>query len=157
MKGYFALHGPRRRLSPLAVIGRLVFDSYRQPQPAGIRSAEVGARQMVFQAKSFFVDLRVEGAQDAAHVSMTGQILDQSRRRLPLENVPVSLCDDWKEVLSTTTNQFGEFHLDGVSRVEGSAHLSIGPDAKSSIIIPLRIWDEDRERPEKRDQDGKRS
>src|SRR2546425_771354 len=65
--------GKRRRWTNVA---RLVFDTIRQPQLAGIRSSGLSPRQLLFKSGNLLVDLRVELQTKSNHFSVAGQVLD---------------------------------------------------------------------------------
>jgi hypothetical protein len=80
----FAVAGPRAE-SVGAKLAKLVFDSFLQPLPAGVRSTAQLCQQALFEAENILVDVRVE--REGEHVMLTGQVSDRhpvrtSRSRL---------------------------------------------------------------------------
>jgi hypothetical protein len=66
-----------RRLGGLADAAEasLVFDTFKQLLPAGVRSAAAAPRQMVYEAEGLTVDLRFDVQPRAKKVHLTGQVL----------------------------------------------------------------------------------
>lgn len=89
----------------------LVFDSFGQPEPAGIRRAGRSSRQTVFQADDVSIDLRQQVQPNAHLVRLTGQVLSSHAREAPLAGVRVSLVGGRDVLAEDTTNAFGEFEM----------------------------------------------
>ncbi len=90
-----------------AQIARLVFDSFRQPLPEGIRTVGLRARQLLYQAGRFSVDLRLDTGPDGAF--LVGQVMDSTRPDQRVADVPVTLFRSGIRVSKTVTNMLGEF------------------------------------------------
>ena len=123
-----------------APVGRsllsLVFDSFSQPMPAGIRSGSPMARQLVYEADGLTIDLRIDKHANSKALSIVGQVLDARTLRLAPEAVPVALLNRQGEALQrTSTSNFGEFHLEVTAEAE--MQLAIEVDAGRLIRIPL--------------------
>src|SRR3989442_1049638 len=58
-KAISALQRPERS-SVLRLVARLVYDSFREPLPAGLRAADRVSRHALYEAGNFSVDLRLE-------------------------------------------------------------------------------------------------
>ncbi|PYV09407.1 MAG: hypothetical protein DMG23_10970 [Acidobacteria bacterium] len=127
------LEAPRKAL-PLGVqIAKLVFDSFRQPLPEGIRNVGPRARQLLYQAGNFSVDLRLDPGPDPA--SLVGQLMDSTRPDPGIANVPVTLFRSGSRVSKTVTNRLGEFLFE----FEDLKHLRlwIETDEEHPIIIDV--------------------
>lgn len=109
----------------------LVFDTVLQPALAGVRSAAVAARQMVYEAEGFTVDLRFDRKPHSNTVYLIGQILDSARTGILMGTLPVTLCTD-RDVLIAEgrTNDLGEFHLE----FEAQDHLRLSIWTRSKLI-----------------------
>jgi hypothetical protein len=77
LKGDFALRRPKRLLERVAEQAALVFDSFRQPQPMGVRGAGPTPRQLLYKAGRYMIRLRLEPAADAERLSIVGQLVDE--------------------------------------------------------------------------------
>ncbi|HKC13865.1 MAG TPA: response regulator transcription factor [Vicinamibacteria bacterium] len=89
----------------------LVFDSFRQPLPAGVRGVGPLARRLVYKAGRYRVMLQLEPAADSDRLSLVGQILDEGFPEKPLQDLAVLVSSGRKTVDRTLTNRFGEFLL----------------------------------------------
>jgi hypothetical protein len=89
----------------------LVFDSFRQPQLAGVRAAGTTARELLYKAGHYMIKLQVETAA-ADRVSIVGQILDERDPEGGLRDIVVRALKGSKTLDRTLTNRLGEFHLE---------------------------------------------
>jgi hypothetical protein len=112
VRGEFALRRPKRLLQKWADRAALVFDSFRAPQPAGVRSAGRGPRQLLYKAGRYTIRLRLEAAADTDRVSIVGQILDAQEPPSALQDIAVLALKGSKTLDRTLTNQLGEFVLE---------------------------------------------
>jgi hypothetical protein len=92
------------------LIGRLVYDSFREPLPAGMRSGVRLARHALYEAGDVFVDLQMEQA-PAGPVTLVGQISDREAARTETPSRPVLLTSGRALVTSALCNRLGEFEL----------------------------------------------
>src|SRR6266508_2347320 len=67
LKGDFALRRPKGLLERVAA---RVVDSFRQPQPAGVRTAGAAPRQLLYKAGRYSIRLRLEPGADAERLSI---------------------------------------------------------------------------------------
>ena len=100
---------PTRRTEH-TVIGRLVYDSFREPLPAGMRSGGLLARHALYEAGDVFVDLQLEQA-PAGLVTLVGQISDREMPPTETPSRPVLLTSGRALVTSALCNPLGEFEL----------------------------------------------
>jgi hypothetical protein len=118
-------------------LARLVFDSGLQPATPGVRSASAEARQLLYRAGEFSVDLQV-AAIDQARSGLTGQILREGE--LEFESVgglALTLAQEGGTVHSTVTNNRGEFSIASVE--SGSYDLGIKGSELDITIVGLSI------------------
>src|SRR5689334_4186131 len=59
-------------------VARIVFDSFLQPLPAGVRSRANMCRQAMFEAGDVLVDVRLQNNEDGK-ILITGQVADKAR------------------------------------------------------------------------------
>jgi hypothetical protein len=133
-KAYYAFNRPQEGLSGVARIAKLIFDSFRQPLAAGVRTASVSARQLLYKVQDIQVDIRLEP--EARRSSMVGQVLDSSRPDPAVKGAAVILLRGGQDVARTATNDFGEFQLEFDS--EELLQLSIKVGEQGTVLIPLR-------------------
>ena len=93
------------------VLARLVFDSFRQPQLAGVRAQQRVSRQALYEAGDFCVDLRLESESEGARVSLVGQIANRKDPEMRIANVPVLLLSGRQVAGHAVSNEFGEFQM----------------------------------------------
>lgn len=118
------------------VLASLVFDTLAQPALAGVRSAGVAARQMVYEADGLAVDLRFDHPPSAKRILLTGQVLDRQVPRAPLDDAAVIVWTDRGLALAETkANAFGEFNLE--LEPQNNLRLSIQVVGRALIRIPL--------------------
>jgi hypothetical protein len=139
VKGSFAISGRRRHKHSRGFLAEVLFDSSRDPLPAGVRSAASTARQLLFGAGDLKIDLRIEPKEDSENVSVIGQILNSAE---PGENyvaASIALLKAGKVVSVANTNRFGEFQLECglASRLELRIRLSTGKETSISLVDPV--------------------
>lgn len=134
-KGMYLLHGFRRPHSKKATLAELLFDSFRAPLAAGVRSATAANRQLLFGAGGYRVDVRIEPQEDSNRASLAGQLLNASNPNERLASAPVVLSRGGKVVARCLTNQFGEFHLQ--CGLESKYQLRVELPGKTELVIPL--------------------
>lgn len=123
---------------------RLVYDSDLQPAAVGLRGA-VAARQFLYEADDYVIDLRLEPQRELGRISLVGQVLNRDRAghngqavlmtNCAARGILVRLLKGVLPVANTATNDFGEFQLE----FEASNDLSvvIGMDEEKVIVLPL--------------------
>jgi hypothetical protein len=131
IKSHFAPQ-PAQTIAPEVAL--LAFDSLHRPAPAGVRTVGACARQLLYKAGPFLIDLRVDPA-PLGGVCVVGQVFDSARSQQGITDAPVHLLSGENKKASTTTNQFGEFHLE----IEDckSLQLQVGINSKKQILVPL--------------------
>jgi hypothetical protein len=112
LRGEFALRRPPRLLQKWGGRAALVFDSFRAPQLAGVRSAGRGPRQLLYKAGRYTIRVRLEPAADAERLSIVGQILDAQDPPSALQDIAVLALKGSRTLDRTLTNHLGEFVLE---------------------------------------------
>ena len=112
LKGDFALRRPKGLLERVAEQAALVFDSFRQPQPAGVRTAGAAPRQLLYKAGRYSIRLRLEPGTDAERLSIVGQLVDEQHSPAAVQDIAVIALKGTKTVDRTLTNHLGEFVLE---------------------------------------------
>jgi hypothetical protein len=121
------------KTSKVLRVAKLVFDSFEQPAPVGIRYVGSVPRQLLFRAGKVDVDVRIESGDD--RVSLAGQVLSESERFF--ENTPVRLESHGVVRYKTQTNPVGEFLFDEVP--QDTYHLSVDlPDGQVTLFCVHR-------------------
>lgn len=127
-----------RRVEPLRhrLVARLVFDSLRQPLPAGVRASNSVTRHVLYRTGDFFIDLRLDAEQGARRVSIVGQVSPREpSRRTALETVSVLLTDRRSVLTQAPVNKFGEFHFDYETHAQLRLRILFGE--QTGLDVPL--------------------
>ena len=114
----------------------VLFDSFLQPEVAGARSRATGARQMLYRADSFQIDLQIEPKPGSNHMVVTGQLMDVSTPEIVSRGVQIKLSNFRENVIHTVTNEFGEFCCEMDN--SGDLELSVLGRTGKPISISLR-------------------
>jgi hypothetical protein len=127
-----------RRVEPLThrVKPRLIFDSLRQPLPAGVRATNSVTRHVLYRADDFFIDLRIDREHGARRVSIVGQVAPRTETpATPLDAVSVLLIDRRSVVARPSVNAFGEFHFDYEAHAQMRLRIVFGE--QTGLDVPL--------------------
>jgi hypothetical protein len=138
--GTFAISGTRPHGGVFRQIAQLVFDSFREPVLAGVRSGHNPSRRLMFRAGEVMIDLSMEAASRRSHVLLVGQVLDNSASGIGIGEVPVLLLNGRDTLAKTHTNLFGEFQLECTENK--NLQISVGVTQNKDVFIPLdeSIW-----------------
>jgi hypothetical protein len=136
-RAIFALNKPQEVQLKPGILAKLVFDSFREPAAAGVRSGRQLARQTMYEAGDYTIDLRFEPDLDPAQVVMVGQIANRVVPELPPRSVPIVLRGGGKELGRAVTNQFGEFQV--VYRPKMPLRLLVSVLRGSSDHVEIRV------------------
>lgn len=121
----FSLRQPERVQILPRVLARLVFDSFGELQPVGVRSLERVSRQAMYRAGDYYVDLRMESEPGTHRVSLVGQIAGSKEGPRSFGNVPVVLAAGKDILAHSVSNEFGEFQM------------SYEPGRRLRLYVPL--------------------
>jgi hypothetical protein len=90
----------------------LVFDSFRQPLPAGVRATGTLPRYLLYKAGRYAIRVQVDPADASRSGTIMGQILDEQEPTRALRDIAVRAMQGARTLDRTLTNQLGEFHLE---------------------------------------------
>jgi hypothetical protein len=113
----------------------LLFDSFRGPILAGVRSAGSGSRQLLYGAANYRIDVRFEPQIDSEKIVLIGQVLNSTDPEDRLDQMPVALLKGRKVVAESVTGQFGEFQIE--CDMEGALRLKVRLPSTREISLPL--------------------
>lgn len=99
-----------------ALLAYLTFDSAAGLYPAGARGERPAARQLMYQAGDYCLDLRVDRERNSMRVILVGQVVNEKHPLLQLARLPIFVMSGKKIVSETASNEFGEFTLDFLPR-----------------------------------------
>ena len=127
-----------RQAGKSASVIEVLFDSFLQPALQGARaSSDSGARQMLYRAEPYQIDLHVEAKPGANRIVVIGQLLDLRNPEAPGSGgVPIMISNLRGNVVHTVTNEFGEFREE--IQPSGDLELQITGENDKAVIISLR-------------------
>ncbi len=100
---------------------RLVFDSFREPLPAGIRSQRKITRHSIYHAADYQIQLRQEHERGGSQVNLIGQISNEKKPGGRMSRLEILLLSGKEIIARAISNQFGEF----IMAHEPKAHLRL--------------------------------
>jgi hypothetical protein len=109
-KAISAMQRPRSSVARL--LGRLIYDSFSEPLPAGMRAEDRVSRHTLYEAGEFFVDLRLEQEKGSPFVTLVGQLTNRTNPESSLPGAPVLLMAQKDIIAHAVYNRFGEFQMD---------------------------------------------
>lgn len=137
VKAAFAMQKMRKQSFSQKGAVELLFDSFLQPLVEGARSAGMGARQMLYKADPYQIDLHIEPLSNGNRVKITGQVLDVSSPEMIGRDMSITISNRRGNIVRTATNEFGEFH----GEVENTGDLEVILPAPSGRPITLSLRD----------------
>jgi hypothetical protein len=113
----------------------LLFDSFRSPLLAGMRSSGSAARQLLYGANDYRIDVRIEPQTDSEKVVLVGQVLNSADPDERLSQVPVALLKGRRVLAESVTSPFGEFQME--CALDGGFRLMVTLPGKREVSLPL--------------------
>ena len=111
-KAIYVLQQPETVQILAGLRSKLVFDSFCEPLPAGVRSQHRISRQSLYEAGDYSLDIRQEHERGSSQVTLVGQIANRKDPERPVTAVPVYLLAGKSVVARAVSNQFGEFQME---------------------------------------------
>jgi hypothetical protein len=112
VKAAFANRAAGRLQHEYPEVASLLFDSFRGPQLAGVRSSASASQQLLYGAGDYRIDVRIEPQMDSDRVVLIGQVLNSADPDELLSSRPVSLLKGRKILAESVTSEFGEFQIE---------------------------------------------
>ena len=114
----------------------LVFDTFAQPAPAGVRSTAGEHRHLLYDAPPFAISLHIDTRIEPEQLRLDGQIVEEGRTDgwPPEARVAVNTADG--QLCSVEINELGEFRCQFARRDEFS--LAVTPREGELIVISLK-------------------
>ena len=140
-KALYLPHQREKKLPVAEAVAQLLFDSFQQPLLAGVRGAGASVRQLLYGNGDFRVDLRMDPIPRSKRVSIVGQILNTAKLTEYMSNLGVVIQRGKNVLAQSTTNEFGEFHLE----LDAAKDLQLTIDVKENrpLVLPLPLEAED--------------
>jgi hypothetical protein len=117
-------------------LANLVFDSFAQPLPAGVRSGALRVWQVIYEAEGLTVDLHFGRRAEAKAMHIVGQVFDKKAVQALQDKATVELSTEHEQLIATApVTGMGEFHLE----FEAKDHLwlSVKSVGRNTVRIPL--------------------
>ena len=133
----FANKGSRAAAAAQAKSGivSVLFDSFRSPLLAGVRSAGSASQQVLYGAGTYRIDVRIEPQMDSDKVILVGQVLNSADPDERLADVSVTLSKGRKVLAESTTSQFGEFQIE--CQLYAGYRLVVMLPGNAEVTLPL--------------------
>jgi hypothetical protein len=131
-----ALSWPRAAPQRITRVAQLIFDSFRQPLPAGVRISPQAERRLFYECGAITIDLSFERGIDPPLIRLVGQILDSVNPDAHLEGIPVVLQGRNGPIALATTNGFGEFHVEFGVENTVTVELEIKKNRWVTLVSP---------------------
>lgn len=116
-------------------IASVLFDSFRSPLLAGVRSAGNASQQVLYGAGTYRIDVRIEPQMDSDKVILVGQVLNSADPDERLADVSVTLSKGRKVLAESTTSQFGEFQIE--CHLDAGYRLVVMLPGNAEVTLPL--------------------
>jgi len=134
-KATFALHAASKSRLKRAVRAKLLLHCFLRPQFAGVRSSEITARQLLYGAGDYHIDIRIEPQEDSDKVALVGQVLNAADVENYIDQAPVILFQAGRMRAESVTNCLGEFCLE--CELESGLQLRIRLPDGTELRVPL--------------------
>lgn len=115
----------------------VLFDSFLEPVAEGVRSMGDGARQILYCADPYQIDLLIEGGSGRNTLVITGQVHDSRQPKSSGREVAVVISDLHGEVVLTTTDGVGVFRKE----IHDSGDLELFFPTLTDKILTIALRD----------------
>jgi hypothetical protein len=116
---------------------RLLYDCFREPLPAGVRTQQGLSRQVLYQAGDYLLDLRLENERGSSRVALVGQIQNRKEPGKRLGGVLVLLVSGEQVLAQAVSNSLGEFQMEYGATKHLRLYVPVR-QAGEQIAMPLR-------------------
>jgi len=94
-----------------ARVARLVFDSFLEPLPFGVRASSASARRILCRSGEWTIDMRLE-REGGNRMFLAGQVLRSAKKTgAHVASMDITLMSADRLLTQASTNQFGEFQM----------------------------------------------
>jgi hypothetical protein len=116
-------------------LASLLFDSFRGPVLAGVRSSGNASQQLLYGLDDYRIDVRIEPQMDSEKVVLIGQVLNSADPDERLASMPVSLLKGQKLLAESVTSEFGEFQIE--CQLQSGIRLIITLSDRKEVSLQL--------------------
>ena len=135
VKAISAVRRPQGTRFP-GIVARLVYDSFRDPVPAGIRAQDRTSRHALYEAENYCLDLQLEHDGGTPLVTLMGQLTNREDPNSSVAEAPVLLMARKDVVAHAVSNRFGEFQMEYAPARPLRLCVPLDPSGKR-IEVPL--------------------
>src|SRR2546427_665706 len=135
-RAIFLLQRPEKVQILPRIPARLLYDSFREPLPAGIRTRQRLSRQALYQAGDYSLDLRLENESGTSRVTLVGQIQNRKQPGKRLGRVPVLLFSGKQVLGQAVSNSLGEFQMEYAPTKRLRLYLPVHQVGKRIKVLP---------------------
>ena len=136
VKFAFAMSRHLHSWSRMATLARLVFDSFLEPLPIGVRGAALASRHLLHDADNFVIDLRLEKG-PAGRVFLVGQALPKEAGGCDTAGASIVVVDKSERLLAQAiANSVGEFQVEFEDTREVMVYIAIPDESVIAITLP---------------------
>jgi hypothetical protein len=134
----FSLSRKLPLLPMLADVARLVFDSLREPLPAGVRGvSSLEARHILHESGDLVIDIRLENESHGV-TSMAGQVLQKNAPVEATAGAGIVLVQGRDNLVAhTIANRMGEFQLEFEHTTELTVFIEVPGGRIISVALPV--------------------
>ncbi len=125
-RAIFLLQQPEKVQILPRIPARLLYDSFREPLPAGVRTQQRLSRQALYKAEHYWLDLRLENERGTSRVTLVGQIQNGKQPGKRLGGVPILLVSGEQILSQAVSNSLGEFQME------------YAPTKRLRLYVPMR-------------------
>ena len=118
------------------MMARLVYDSFRNPLPVGVRGQEQTTRQVIYEAGPYAIDLRMEHHLGSERIRLAGQVVERKAPQSRRGAIRVLLISGKMVVANLMSNPLGEFQVECMPAWALNLHLPVERERRT-IIVPL--------------------
>jgi hypothetical protein len=118
------------------LVADLVFDSFSQPLPIGIRQRDLPSRQALYQAGNVQLDLKIELGEEQG--LLIGQIVSD-KRDVNVNGLNIEITQAGQVIGKSTTNALGEFLFEDLPK--GNYELQVVLSDTMLKLPPLSLSD----------------
>jgi hypothetical protein len=132
----FSLTRKLPALPRIARLAQLVFDSFRQPLPVGVRGGAPPTRQLLHESGDLVIDLQLEPGKES-RVFLAGQAIHKTDPEITAGAGVVVVDQQQQLVTQTIANAVGEFQAE----FEGRPGLTMYLETANATVVGIPLPD----------------
>ena len=117
------------------LIAELIYDSFSEPLPVGMRQRDLPARQTLYRAEGLELDLKVQVTGDKKG-AIIGQVISE-KNCLEVDDLEIDLSCDGERIGASNTNSWGEFMFSDLPRGNYEIQVQLGEKVLRLPKVPL--------------------